>query len=114
MAGYRLAISAVGILLLQSVVLAHGAAARTPAEQHAIAEQITQCSDDRRQMFASGLRREQYLLFCNCYVYSATDAVDDAELAYRREHNEPSPKFVEISGELVMRCIEEARNRLPD
>lgn len=114
MAGYRFVLPIIGILLLPSVGLFHGAAARTPAEQHVIAEQITQCSDDHRQMFASGLRREQYLLFCNCYVYSATDAIDDAEQTYRREHNAPSPKFVEISGALVMRCIEEAHNRLPN
>jgi hypothetical protein len=89
--------------------------ARSPEAQHAIAEQIAACTEDQRQMFASGLRRPQYLLFCNCYVYSATDAIDDDEVAYRRAHdNAPSPKFVEISGRLIDACSREARARVPD
>jgi hypothetical protein len=88
---------------------------RSPEAQHAIAEQITVCTEDQRQMFASGLRRPQYLLFCNCYVYSATDAIDDDEVAYRRAHdNAPSPRFVEISGKLIDACIREARTRVPN
>jgi hypothetical protein len=89
--------------------------ARSREEQHAIAVMITNCSDDQRQMLASGLRRQQYLLFCNCYVYSALDALDDAEVAYRREHGDaPSPRFVEISHRLVDACIQDARARLPE
>jgi hypothetical protein len=89
--------------------------ARSPETQHAIAVMITNCSDDQRQMFASGLRRPQYLLFCNCYVYSALDALDDDELAYRHAHGDaPSPRFIDISGKLVDACVREARARLPD
>ncbi len=89
--------------------------ARSREEQHAIAEMITACTDDQRQMFASGLRRPQYLLFCNCYVYSALDAVDADEQTYRRAHDgAPSPKFVETSGKLVEACSREARARVPD
>ena len=89
--------------------------ARGREEQHAIAEMITACTDDQRQMFASGLRRPQYLLFCNCYVYSALDAVTADEQTYRREHDgAPSPRFVEISGKLVEACAREARARIPD
>jgi len=84
-------------------------------QQHAIAGLITACSDDQRQMFASGLRRQQYLVFCNCYVFSALDAVDADEQAYRNTHDgAPSPRFVETSGKLVDACIREARARVPD
>jgi hypothetical protein len=87
--------------------------ARSRAEQHAIAEMITRCSDDQRQLFAIGLSRTQYLLFCNCYVYSSLDAIDADEEAYRREHDAPSPKFVETSRALVPACVEQARLRAP-
>ena len=87
--------------------------ARSREEQHAIAEMITRCSDDQRQFFATGLSHSQYLLFCNCYVHSALDAVDADEEAYRREHDAPSPKFVETSRALVPACIEQARLRAP-
>ncbi|MEJ0068485.1 MAG: hypothetical protein WDO24_06885 [Pseudomonadota bacterium] len=107
-------LQAAGILLLLSAVLAQHAAARTPEEQHAIAVLITHCTEDHRQFFASGLTRDQYLLFCNCYVFSAIDAIDDDEQTYRRSHDGPSPKFVEITRALVGRCIEEVRDRLPD
>ncbi len=88
--------------------------ARSREAQHAIAELITRCTEDNRQYFASGLSRPQYLLFCNCYVYSSLDAVDDDEARYRREHDgEPSPHFVEVSRALVPACSEEARQREP-
>jgi hypothetical protein len=103
------------ILLLIGVFLLVGAQARTPEEQHAIAGMITQCTEDHRQFFASGLTRSQYLLFCNCYVFSATDMIDADEVAYRREHGGgPSPKFIETSRALVASCVQEARNREPD
>jgi len=89
--------------------------ARSREEQHAIAVMITTCSDDQRQMLASGLRRPQYLLFCNCYVHSALDALDADEVAYRRAHDDaPSPRFVEISEKLVDACMREARARVPE
>jgi len=66
-------------------------------------------------MFASGLRRPQYLLFCNCYVFSALDAVGADEQAYRQSHDgAPSPGFVEMSGKLVDACAREARARIPN
>jgi hypothetical protein len=89
--------------------------ARSREEQHVIAQLITACTDDQRQMFASGLRRPQYLLFCNCYVFSALDAVDADEQAYRQSHDgAPSPRFVETSGKLVDACVREARARIPN
>jgi len=88
--------------------------ARSAAEQHAIAEQITTCTEDRRQFFASGLSRDAYRLFCNCYVYSAFDALDGDERAYRDAHGSaPSPGFVETSRRLVDLCLQEARTRAP-
>ncbi len=93
-------------------VAAQEPSTRSREAQHAIAELITRCTDDNRQYFASGLTRSQYLLFCNCYVYSALDAVDEDEGRYRREHDgEPSPGFVELSRKLVPACSEEARRR---
>src|SRR5437016_92809 len=53
--------------------------ARSREAQHAIAQQITQCTDDQRQFFATGLTRPRYLMFCNCYVHSALDAIDADE-----------------------------------
>ena len=97
------------------LAVAQEPAPRSREEQHAIAEMITSCSDDQRQMFASGLRRPQYLMFCNCYVYSALDAIDADERAYRRAHDgAPSPRFVETSARLVDACVNEARQRVPD
>jgi hypothetical protein len=108
-------LAAITAALPLAAALAQDPPARNREEQHAIAELITACSDDQRQMFASGLRRPQYLLFCNCYVYSALDAVDVDERAYRASHGgAPSPKFVETSGKLVDACVNEARARLPD
>ena len=102
-------------LLLLGVLLLVGAQARSPEEQHAIAGMITQCTEDHRQFFASGLSRPQYLLFCNCYVFSATDMIDADEVTYRRDHGgAPSPKFIETSRTLVAGCVQEARNRQPD
>ena len=102
------------LLVAAAPVAAEDEPARPAAQQHAIAELITQCSDDHRRFFASGLTRPQYLLFCNCYVHSALDAIDDAEVAYRRVHDgAPSPKFVETSNELVPACSAEAMRRAP-
>jgi hypothetical protein len=108
-------VSIARILLLIGAFLLVGAQTRTPEEQHAIAAMITQCTEDHRQFFASGLTRPQYLLFCNCYVFSATDMIDTDEVGYRREHGgSPSPKFIETSRALVGGCVQEARNRQPD
>jgi hypothetical protein len=111
----RAILAASAAVLPLAAAVAQDPPARSREEQHAIAELITACSDDQRQMFASGLRRQQYLLFCNCYVYSALDAVDADERAYRKGHDgTPSPKFVETSGKLIDACVREARTRLPD
>lgn len=102
------------ILIIALIAMPTSAFALNRDEDHAIAEAITQCTDDHHQFFSTGLSRGQYLRFCDCYVRHAYAAVTPDEQAYRQQHDSPSPDYVRTAGQLVSACVQDARANLPD
>lgn len=72
---------------------------------------IKQCQDDRGQLYASGMNKDQYNKFCTCYVTNMVNLMtnNQNEIEYFNKNKKYSDQFNKSFNEIKTKCIGQSK-----
>ncbi|MEX2647571.1 MAG: hypothetical protein WD673_01000 [Alphaproteobacteria bacterium] len=62
------------------------------------------CKNDSQQFFLSGMTRDEFDKFCECFGVGMVSYFDVDEMRYQQEHNEPSQKLQNATEKTAENC----------
>ncbi len=84
--------------------------AQIPKEKD-LEKTIKQCQDDRGQLYASGMNKDQYNKFCSCYVTNMFNLMmnNKNEIEYFNKNKKYSEQFNRSFSEIKTKCLGQSK-----
>ena len=93
------------LLLVPSLSSTNISIAKTVMPEDQINYGIKQCKNDKQQFNASKMTIGNYNTFCECYIKSMMNLLDEKEMSYQQKYQTPSQNFINSSQRVKSNCI---------
>ena len=70
---------------------------------------IKECQESYETENIKEITKDQYNLFCECYIYDISEIYDEKEADYQSKHNKPSDDFIKKEDSILQQCFEKVQ-----